>query len=290
MQLRSIQSASTFDSIANLYHQRAHKLRNPPKPEARSISPNRKPYVTIRPINLGYACRYHDTDVVKWSRLDDAAAKAAQTTPGDYVTVTGWSSLSTETFADALTPNNVRFLLHYDAGFFARVGPALYTSGSDARDDEARVYEFDNTIAFKVENGVARPVDYTTTKVIDAHSPLLRAALVKTKYFDFLTYARARMHIGCPVPIKCDKAHLNKSDLVCLLDAPDRWDDILFSRRFMGVAPLSPIAHVEHVTETMRAAVYREYKAICVRSVEWLPYSQFQSQLRLRNKYAYAIY
>ena len=301
--LRAFRAASTFDRVAALYQsltpwrdgnhygcQIGENKHIENASQARSLSPHMKRYVTLRPVEYGYAARYHDTDVVTWTRRRTEAGPAC-----DYVEVQGYTSISTESIVDDFTPSNLRFKLTLDDGFYVRVAmhPRVESAWYYSDNDTARCYEFDDTIKFEIMGGSAMPVEGATkTTIIDPLSPKMRLALKQTRYHDFLNYARARVSINTPMLTRNDmRQSINyDNDIVGLLADPNKWDDILFSATFYGQTFTGWVALVENISMFLRDRIYRHAKAIDVREVEWYPWSQFEAQRKLRARYPWAIY
>jgi hypothetical protein len=274
-----------------------------------------KRYVTVRPAHdlakgvEAYALRYHETDVVLWERLSQGDDDRE---PGDYVTVRGWSSMSTETFAGAYTPWNLRFNLHLDEGYFARVAMArsdahAHTWREHLTREDARCFEFDRSMTFKYDPEARMAFPYkhsTTTKFIDPSPRLQRTALVKEGYFDFVKWLNAVLSLeGRPVTLSGARsaaerlAIANADDAlrglgpIGLLADPNKWMHFVNAQAFRDDhRPHSVIARADAIKRTIMDAIYRKHKAVAVRDVEWYPWSQFESQREMRKKYPWALY
>ncbi len=302
MQLRALRSAHTFDAVACLY-ERAHVLRRPPVPGARSVSPHHKPFVTVRLLDAphpAYALRYHDTDVVIWERR----------ATGDYVTVTGWSSMSTETFAEAYTPWNVRFDMHHGDGFFVKLTLSRSASSSPKESDEsARCYEFDNSVTLLLEGGDAdialiAPGQDLKTKFIDPSPQLRRSALIKENYFAFSRWVDTVLALEGRVSTRAharsvsERAAINEAEIAYraygplgLLADPNKWMHFIHAPQLWDPTNMhSVLARRDQIKRVVMDAIYCEHKAVIVRDVEWYPWSQHDRQRALRSKYHWAVY
>ena len=241
---------------------------------ARSLSRHKKRYVSLRPIEDGFACRYHDTDVVIWRNVDGV----------EEVTITPSSSLSTETFAEEYGPHGVRFKFHYDHGDFALV----------TTPQGVRVYEVGENITFRREPSMDNtwlPYNHTTTATfIDINPPMLRVARNKANYPAFAAWLDAVMSLN-PIPV--NKAHDDEASkvyrfgrMVALLGDPNKWPAIAGCSYFLNESNRhSPIARAATIKSAICEMIYRHYDVIKRKKVPWYDHAQFERQRQLHAKW-----
>ena len=313
MQLRDIKHAHTFRDIEARYKQ-ATPWRNPQHPEgSRPAGVNRKKYVSIRPIQkneagdiTAYACRYHQTDVVRWY-LDtpydltpppEGVAEGRREERGEMVLVDGYSSLSTNTFAEAFTPANLRFDFAHDDGFFAYV--ALST--------EKRVYEFKSHLMRFVRDQtnvnffVPMPEDCAPYTFIDTRSPLMRVALTATKYPDFSKWLNAVATFDsrpyAPASLEGSEARkqtVREADayfhdhtpLEALAD-PEAWMHLWATSTHAkdAIRSTSVVARREAILQGLREAIYRKNSLPPTHDMEYATVEQHNQQRQARKKFA----
>jgi hypothetical protein len=290
MQLRDIFSARDFNEVAALF-ENGHKWRTHPKDpngeHVRSLGANCKKFVNIRKIEHGYALRYHDTDVVTWMR-DPAGGR-------DKVTVRGWDSLSTNTFANAFTPSNLTFDMAKDDGYYVHVR-------MPGEDPHTRVYEFTHTITFSQDpRGVWVPntEDCVPMRFIDTRSSVLSVCLKKTNYPDFAKWLGAVVsfdNYAGKVPrsdlalrdtvSEADQARREHGVLGLLAD-PNNWMHL----RFLSDTHHQPkyghsvIGDAEAVKAHVRREIYKAANVPPTHEVPWMPAKQFDQQRKLANTY-----
>jgi hypothetical protein len=252
---------------------------------SRALDPhNHKRYLSIRPIENGegYACRYRNTDVVVWRSGSNPNTEGR----GETVTVRGYSSRSTALMAENLTPLGIDFNMHYDDDYFAVV--------------KGRVYGFDKTITFAARNEWL-PVDHTyKLTFIDYSSPALQNALNKTRYKDFVAWLNAVMSFD-QLPVSYNNGSprdiIERADdeiathgVLGLLQDVSKWEHL---KNFHGWIdnenPRSVLARADRIKREIREHIYREFKAVPVREVEWYDADQFDRQRHLHEKYSWAL-
>ena len=315
MQLRDIKHAHTFPAIAARYEQ-ATPWRSPDHPEgSRPAGVNRKKYVSIRPIQkneagdiTAYACRYHQTDVVRWY-LDAPYDLTHDLTPPpegvaegrsgrEMVLVDGYSSLSTNTFASAFTPANLRFDFAHDDGFFAYV--TLPT--------EKRVYEFKSHLMRFVRDQthnnffVPMPEDCAPYTFIDTRSPLMRVALTATKYPDFSKWLNAVASFDsrpyAPASLEgsearrqtvreADNYFRDHTPLDALAD-PDAWMHLWATSTHAtdAIRSTSVVARREAILQNLREAIYAKNSLPPTHDMEYATVEQHNQQRQARKKFA----
>ncbi len=241
---------------------------------ARSVSVHKKRYVTLRPITGGWAFRYHDTDVVIW--------RENQIDKVEECVVSPWSSLSTETFANAYTPHGVSFKFHYDHGCFAIVKP---------NEGERRVYDMGDHLALRRDaTGTWMPHDHDATATfIDKDPSRMRVALNKTKYHQFSAWLNAVMTFDARAEV--ERARIEQADevyrvtdILDLLDDANTWETLRCTSYFRTKGnEHSVTARRETIKAKLREAIYAKFKCIVHKEVAWYPLSQFESQTTLQE-------
>ena len=305
MQLRDLIHAHTLPDLERRYNA-AKPWRNPDHPEgSRPAGKNRKKYVSIRPITSadgdfhGYACRYHNTDVVSWlMRVNPDRTDL----PAGQVTIHAWPSISTNTFAEAFSPANLRFDFAHDDGYFVIV------SLPDAQGlIEQRVYEFNHRqmrfVPDTTNVNFFVPIEEETKpyQFIDTHSPLIRAALTATQYpnfskwlnavasFDKLPYTHAFRETDNArkrVVVEADDYIATHGCLTTLAN-PDTWMHLwAYSGCIHKANPSSVVARREAILQYLREAIYAKNSLPPRHDTPWVTLEQHTSQRQARKKYA----
>ena len=297
MQLRDLTHAHDFPSLELLYAKLTGFRGNP---ETKPLGEHRKPYVSIRKVSYrareGYACRYHQTDVVTW--WIDASGQ-------ETVEVGAWSSLSTNTFAGAYTPNNLRFDFAHEDGYFVFVSSPNKLSLPVG---DIRVYEFkSNTCRFVRDSatGAFMPMEEDTSPYtfIDTKSSLMRVALKQTNFYNFTTwlnsvasfekrpYRTFWYHKTAPEESKAiqvrdaDRFFEEHSKLEALAN-PEHWMHLwAWSNYIVHKNQTSVVMRKEAIIEGLRSDIYQTNKLPPRHTTPWVTLDQHIAQRKVRAKF-----
>jgi hypothetical protein len=284
--LYDIAALHTFDAARSYWQNVSRWPGQTGDYDARPLGPaNRKRYLTIRQLEPTrphietFACRYHKTDVVVWMR--DASDPER---PIDTCTVTSWSSRSTEALANTCTPYDFRFR------FADSITPHVIHN--------QRAYAVDNHVTLVKPFGEDwRITDAAPFPFIVADPKSIRAAFTKTKYYQYLTWLRARINLDLASVIAFTDAAARQRSLAArqaekygvlgLLDRPNKWEHLTLYAMPMTL-PLSEIS-TYHLIDGIKAfvehTILREHKGVFIRECEWCPEDQLARQRTLSLKY-----
>ena len=291
MRLRDVPCAHTFDAIQRVYERSTGwpKVPHYLGPTARALGSHGKRYTSIRPFDVkgshGFACRYHDTDVAKWT-FDPSTKR-------EFCEVRPWASMSTETFASNLGPEGVRSHMDdRDQGMFYSLNV----------DDETRVYQFAGPQMFTRDTPTApfTPVEPAPYDFIDHKSPLVRSTLRVSGLYDFHKWLIAVMsldqhvpgsscdHRGTPMGDAIDEANQmwSKFNRLGLLADPNKWMHLRYTDACVVYGNKhSVVARIESIMDSLRTAILSHASLPPRTQVAWVTMDTHYAQKRVRRAY-----
>ena len=280
--------------------QKAPQWRNDAKSDfaPRKVEVNsskRKWSIRLLKTDGGIACRYWEMDVVTFN-------------PDNSITLNPWRGMSTDAFANALTPSGIS--THFNDGHGMLVS-CDWNGDPRYGEDRQRIYDLrGGAVTFeKRDDGAWWPRDpEKTTDVIEVarvNRKRARAALLKHDLKRFERWAQTAVMMRLGQDVDWDRgSRADDGDMVDALDDRERWIELIKLRRFWPdtderrlcfgrpvrtyysradtrfgsggwsrVEPLSPVEQgdrfVKRLVKALRMAVYTAERAI---DVETIPY------------------